>query len=414
MDFNKYQAGDLVKVLRHDYRRFPDGKSTSNEAIVSSLTKENYSLIDRGKTVQEVVDYFHDLEKEIFMYNRADYVHAVEWIVTMPDDCPPEQERKFFEVAKNYFVSTLPMGEKCLICCEVHKDEKYVNPATGEVVSKPAHMHLMYVPAVKLTVSEKRKIKEQRTNQQLKAYVKKNITGPRLKVQLKKAGLSKEAAEEKIDELKEAARKEIAEEIPDYEYKLCADALTKISDLLKVHPGLQKTLDDTGIKATVWHGNTGANYIHLSGKQLKEITKLCGKTITHSMTVEELSELISSNIKLEKQVSVLRDDLKLKDAQIEKIQGLLSRQKTAEKTVPAVSSREQVLQKKYDELKSSYDKKSAELEKANEKIKALEKTNEELLEKSEEIEKTKDKEWGEDTWGSDDWGQKSNTKDILW
>ena len=163
MDFNKYQAGDLVKVLRHDYRRFPDGKSTSNEAIVSSLTKENYSLIDRGKTVQEVVDYFHDLEKEIFMYNRADYVHAVEWIVTMPDDCPPEQERKFFEVAKNYFVSTLPMGEKCLICCEVHKDEKYVNPATGEVVSKPAHMHLMYVPAVKLTVSEKRKIKEQRT-----------------------------------------------------------------------------------------------------------------------------------------------------------------------------------------------------------------------------------------------------------
>lgn len=112
MDFNKYQKGDTVKVLKHNLRRFSDGKSASNKDIIPELTYQNYSIIDRGNSVKEVKEYFDQLEKNIFHYDRKDVVHSVEWIVTMPKDCPTEDERHFFETAHHFFAD--------LLCCSLN------------------------------------------------------------------------------------------------------------------------------------------------------------------------------------------------------------------------------------------------------------------------------------------------------
>lgn len=248
MELIKYKKSEVKAHIRHDLRQLPEGKFYGNEAIDSSQTENNYSLIDRGKTVDEVNEYRKSIERECFHYNRKDLVHAIEICIQCPSDCPLNQHERFFEEAHKYIVSTLPMGEKCVFVSQVHRDELHYTPA-GELISK-AHLHIMYVPAV---------------------------------------------PDYKHD---------------GYEYKLCADALTKRKDLKQLHPGLQKHLDACGIQATVVSKNIGDSKerISFSVKQLKEITKQTGVVIDHSITIDEFAHIISRNVEMSKEI----EELKLK------------------------------------------------------------------------------------------------------
>lgn len=242
-EITKFKAAEVAFHIKHDLREIPDGKSFGNEAIDKEKTHLNYSLIDRGKNAAEVNNYRKQIEKEIFMYKRKDLVHAVEVVVQCPKDCPEEQKEAFFQESYNYIVSQLPMGEKCVFVAEVHRDEKHFSP-DGEMISKD-HLHVMYIPAIPDTKHD------------------------------------------------------------GYEYRLCADALTKRGQLQKFHPGLQKHLNQAGINATVYTGKSDGKKIGLSVSQLKEITKQTGVVIDKALTLDNLIEIINENQQLKLQIKEL-------------------------------------------------------------------------------------------------------------
>lgn len=240
-EITKWNASQVLPIIRHNMRHLEDGNSGGNDAIQPELTSKNYSLIDRGKTCKEINKYRKDIEKECFKYNRKNLVHAVEVVVQCPADCPPEQKQAFFQESFEHICEGLPMGKKCVFVAEVHVDEKVYAP-DGTLISKD-HLHVMYVPAVPDTKHD------------------------------------------------------------NFQYKLCADDLTKRATLREFHPALQKRLDEKGIHATVYSKKSdGGKTIGLSVKQLKEITEKTGVTIDHSITVDELANIMSKNVELSQTV----------------------------------------------------------------------------------------------------------------
>lgn len=237
----KWNASQVLPIIRHNMRHLEDGNNGGNNAIKPELTSKNYSLIDRGKTCKEINKYRKDIEKECFKYNRKNLVHAVEVVVQCPADCPPEQKQAFFQESFKHICEGLPMGEKCVFVAEVHADERVYAP-NGTLISKD-HLHVMYVPAMLDTKHD------------------------------------------------------------NFQYKLCADGLTQRATLREFHPALQRRLDEKGIHATVYSKKSdGGKTIGLSVKQLKEITKKTGVTIDHSITVDELANIMSKNVELSQTV----------------------------------------------------------------------------------------------------------------
>mgnify|MGYP004480113613 CR=1 FL=1 len=248
MDLQKIQSKQVISYIRHNLRDLPENKLSSNESIDPSLTKQNYSLVNRGKTAKEVNDYRLNLEREIFKYNRKNLVHAISLIIQCPTDCPDEQKDDFFRESFNYICSTLPMGEKCVFVAEIHKDEKHYTP-DGTMISKD-HLHIMYTPAVPDTKHK------------------------------------------------------------NFRYKLCANQLTRKSELRKLHPGLQNHLNNAGIHATVYKQKTNdGNTISLSVYQLKTLTKNTGIVIDKPITIDELTKILVENVKLKEKNKELEQEI---------------------------------------------------------------------------------------------------------
>ena len=227
----KYKAAEVAYHINHNLRALPAEKTPGNESIDPDLSQYNYSLLDRCHTSAAAMAYKKKIDKLCFAYKRKDVVRAVEVVIQCPADCPPEQEKKFFEEAYNYVCSTLPMGEKAVFLAQVHIDEKHKD-LDGNIISKN-HLHIMYVPA--------------------------------------------------IPDAKH----------PGFEYKLCAHDLTDKKRLRDFHPGLQKHLDKCGITATVLRKQkTDGKTLSLSVKDLKEITKKTGIVLDRSITIDDLGNLL--------------------------------------------------------------------------------------------------------------------------
>lgn len=219
-------SNDTINFIRHNMRELPHGKSYGNTSVNTKLSKNNYSLIDRGKTADEINNYRKNIENKLYRFKRKNAVKSIEVVIQKPDDC--NDEKLFFKECLNYVVSTLPMGEKSVFMAEVHKDEhKIVN---GVDISKP-HLHIMYVPAVK---DNKHK---------------------------------------------------------EYDFKLCADDLTKRENFRTFHPKLQRWLDEKGVKGTVLNKNKSGKSFKLTVSQLKEFTDTTGVVINGSKTIDELALL---------------------------------------------------------------------------------------------------------------------------
>lgn len=279
MEIKKYGAPDVLFYIRHNLRELPQGKSPSNESINPGLSYRNYSLIDVGKNAKEVNDYRKAYEKKIFKYNRANLVHAIEAVIQCPKDCLEERELFFLE-SFSWFCSGLPAGKECVFIAQVHNDELFFTP-DGKMISRP-HLHIMYVPAVPDTKH------------------------------------------------------------PEFEYKLCADALTKRARLKQMHPQLQAYLDSRGIKATVYRKKEGdGKAVALSVKQLKEITAKTGVVLNRSLTVKDVINILDKNIKareliesykskttvLQKMISDLQLTVESRDKQLSNLQGVIQSHK---------------------------------------------------------------------------------------
>ena len=414
-EITKFGASEVAFHIKHDLREIPEGKDYGNESIIPEKSKDNYSLLDRCQTAAEANKYRKQIEKECFSYNRKNLVHAVEVVVQCPADCPPEHKEAFFRESYNYICSTLPMGERCVFVAEVHVDEKHYSP-TGEMISKD-HLHVMYVPGVPDTKHD------------------------------------------------------------GFDYKLCADELTKRAKLREFHPGLQAHLDSQGIKATVYSKKEGdGKTIGLSVKQLKEITEKTGLKIDKSITVDQLAEILKVNRDItiydkrlqaklqdreekiatlsatvtsqDKTISEMKSKATLKDALIERLQGQL-RQKDAELSHSKSSDLEakrdnstlqEQLQKKDQEQQQLIQKANQIIASKDATIEAVTKDNEELRqqlkemqaelarskEKIQELEAAAEKQvqperdatWGtQNSWGNtNSWGDttKTYTEDKTW
>ena len=414
-EITKFGASEVAFHIKHDLREIPEGKDYGNESIIPEKSKDNYSLLDRCQTAAEANKYRKEIEKECFSYNRKNLVHAVEVVVQCPADCPPEQKEAFFRESYNYICSTLPMGERCVFVAEVHVDEKHYSP-TGEMISKD-HLHVMYVPGVPDTKHD------------------------------------------------------------GFDYKLCADELTKRAKLREFHPGLQSHLDSHGIKATVYSKKEGdGKTIGLSVKQLKEITEKTGLKIDKSITVDQLAEILKVNRDItiydkrlqaklqdreekiatlsatvtsqDKTISEMKSKATLKDALIERLQGQL-RQKDAELSHSKSSDLEakrdnstlqEQLQKKDQEKQQLIQKANQIIASKDATIEAVTKDNEELRQQLKEMqaelarskEKIQDLEaaaekqvqperdatWGtQNSWGNtNSWGDTTKTymEDKTW
>ena len=234
----------ILGVVKHNIREVHNGICTTNIEVDPERSVENYSIIRRGETAKEIEAYRKEIEDECFHFNRKNIIHANEVICTLPKDCPPEQEKQFFEESYNYICSTLPMGEKCVFLAEVHCDEGRILKDGITVVNGQKHLHVMYVPAVQDTKHE------------------------------------------------------------GYDYRLCSDELTRRSILKEWHPKYQKWLDDAGVHATVSSGVTSGQGI--SVKAMKEITKETGLSIDEIKELKKEYELVVSEKEhLEKKVREL-------------------------------------------------------------------------------------------------------------
>ena len=386
MELTKFSTGgEILAHIKHDVRQIPEGKSYGNESVDSELSKTNYSLIDRGKTAAEINQYRKDFEKECFKYNRKNLVHSVELVIQCPSDCPQEQHEQFFQTAFDWYCDKyLPAGKDCVFVAEVHRDEhKFITAyENGKEVQKDIskeHLHIMYVPAVP-------------------------------------AG----------------------EKHPDYEYRLNADQLTKRAVLRDMHPSLQKELEEKGIQGTVYSKKSSdGKTIGLSVKQPKEITDKYGITIDHSLTVDELAQIMEKNVELTEKVDVLSSavternqdisdltkTLSVKDNQIEKLKKELHSKTTdvaADKEIENLRSKLHETEAENAKIKSAASQIINEKELENQKLQEQLQTIKEQLherdlelqkskDKIAELENTKDKTWGSDAgWGNQSgWGKTS-------
>lgn len=341
-------------------RELPPDKTPSNLEIDEIKKNQNYSIISRGKNATEINRYRKQITKEIFKYNRKNLVQSVEVCITLPKDCSPDQEKAFFQESYNYVVSTLPMGEKCVFLAEVHADEGHVQKDGVTVLEGAKHLHIMYVPGVPDTKHD------------------------------------------------------------GYQFKLCADQLTKRAKLKEFHPNFQKWLDDAGIKATVNSGVTGGKNVSVA--TLKELTKETGLSLEEIKNIQtEKAQLKTQIVDSEKQVSDLEKTISLKDKIISDLQSLIH-----QKDTELIQSHSSIsIEKESPSLKEQLHQKDIANEKLQERITTLEKEAElqkqelqKAKEKIEELQKEKtiettasEKTWGNDpAWGkSSRWGNKEVT-----
>lgn len=394
----KYSTG-IVGVIKHNIREFQDGKCPTNMEVDPLKKSENYSLIRRGETAKEIEKYRKKVMQEVFHYKRKNIVLCNEVVCTLPTDCPPEQEKLFFEESYKYICSTLPMGEKSVILAEVHCDEGKVLKDGVTVAEGAKHLHVMYIPAVP-------------------------------------------------DHKHEG-----------YNFRLCSDELTKRAVLKQWHPNYQKWLDDAGVKATVASGVTSGKGI--SVKSLKEISKETGLSLEQIKSLEKENQQLYQKLQeREKELAVthhtitrqdavimeLRDFAENRSKEIDTLQERLKEKDSdlsREKSKEASSDREKAAlkQKLREKETENQQLKSAAREVIADKDRQLEAVNEKLAEKDKElaqaqerikeleerqrtasVEREKEQTWGNDSWGTNQgWGTagtagttKSYEEEKLW
>lgn len=260
MELHKYQSSvAIAHIIKHNLRQTSTGKY-SNENVDATRSHLNTSLVFRGKTWQEVNAYRKKIEEKIYKIKRENLVHAMSVVIQLPRDCPPEEEELFFKTVYRFFASKfLPMGEECIYSAVVHRDE--IKMMDGKRISHD-HLHLSFIPAV----PDKKH--------------------------------------------------------PGFDFKLCADQLSRKKTLFKLHPELQKFLDENGVHATVYNKNSGGhsrNTVKLSVSQLKALSDATGLTIDHTMSVQELGELLVANRDHKNQIADLFDALSKKDSELREL-----------------------------------------------------------------------------------------------
>ena len=126
----KYTNTQCGHLLNHYNRANEKDCNRSNEDIDKTRTKENYNLMEREETPQEI--YKNRLD-ELYNLGRADVKTMFDWVITLPKDYQGDS-REFF-IHTTDFLNARYGAENC-VGAFVHMDEKQ------------PHMHYSSIPAV--------------------------------------------------------------------------------------------------------------------------------------------------------------------------------------------------------------------------------------------------------------------------
>lgn len=125
----KYTNTQTGHLLNHYNRKNEKDCNRSNEDIDKTRTKENYNLMEREETPQEI---YKNRLGELYNLGRADVKTMFDWVITLPKDYQGDS-REFF-IHTTDFLNNRYGAENC-VGAFVHMDEKQ------------PHMHYSFIPA---------------------------------------------------------------------------------------------------------------------------------------------------------------------------------------------------------------------------------------------------------------------------
>lgn len=126
----KFTAKAVFNQLRHIERQI---SNPSNKDIELDKSDMNYFLSPERDISS--YSYYKQRLEELYVYNRADVIHMVGWVITAPKDLAEGDEENFFLECYRFLEKRY--GEKNVISAVVHRDE-----------SGKSHMHYCFIPAV--------------------------------------------------------------------------------------------------------------------------------------------------------------------------------------------------------------------------------------------------------------------------
>ena len=139
MNIQKYTKEATGHLFKHFERaKDKDGNYVKfgNRDIDLSLSCLNYNLApNRGMSQSKYLD---KRLSEVYHIKKKDLNVMCSWVITAPDDLPPEKLHQFFHAAYHFMAHRY--GEENVISAYVHLDE---NKEKGH-----AHMHFAFIPVI--------------------------------------------------------------------------------------------------------------------------------------------------------------------------------------------------------------------------------------------------------------------------
>lgn len=142
-NFAKYARGSVTSMTQHyERKKGKDGEYLrfKNQSIDSSRTNLNYNLAperDQCKFIKERTESLKALK-------RKDVNVLGSWVVTVPQECPEEHQREFFEECYSFLENKY--GKANVVSAWVHMDEN------------TPHMHFAFIPVVYDKKKEREKV----------------------------------------------------------------------------------------------------------------------------------------------------------------------------------------------------------------------------------------------------------------
>lgn len=178
MNIQKYTKEACGHLFKH-FERAKDEEGNyikfGNRDIDTSLSCLNYNCTpNRGMSQMEYLD---KRLSEVYHIKKKDLNVMCSWVITAPDDLPPEKLHQFFNSAYRFMANRY--GEKNVISAYVHLDE---NKEKGH-----SHMHFAFIPVIydkkkqRYKVSAKDVINKkelQVIHKEAEAYISKSLKTP--------------------------------------------------------------------------------------------------------------------------------------------------------------------------------------------------------------------------------------------
>lgn len=386
-EVEKFTDGAIVTLMKHNERTL---KNDSNKEIVKERTELNYSIpLDHGGLTDR--KYYKKLIDDSYLYGRGtksedDAVTAFSWVITLPkevsDYTVPEKgyvgyinedaEKEFFNGALR-FVSDR-YGTENVFHNRIHYDE-----------GGQPHIHIYVAPRKNLSHDQVHYSINRKTKRPIKTesgrweyeYKYKLSTGDQKWVSDYEDYLKAGGEDKRI------FVKNYAKMSDYYDKKLSCFEVINPMELKNFHSEFAAYLRKNDLPGANWvhTGVTGGK--NISVKSMKEFTRNTGMTIDEAKALLRDREVMQGQVKdLERDVKTLTSSLATRDAYIETLKSqihnmeislnksrdvsvnmeaaqteLLSKQKEVTQIKDTLSVKEAVLasvQKNYDNLQTRY------------------------------------------------------------